>query len=481
MIYDRNIERGKAFLSTLGTFWDQIFEDHLFLSTLLDSGGQNWIDQYRSTLEIVDSISRFDIPLLRQQRWYGIEFLESAKNATPLNLLNYGEGAVYGPQPADTDFSPGQVFDYGVPFSLSTQTNFELPADIKYISGFLDNPSSPTAVMSEGSDFYIDTDNRTVVFLKDPFKVFPVRDIYDAAGNVTDRAISLWAFNVKIDIAALYYQFAFNVGQYVESLEGYKDLTNAIYDCLVLGPSRQVVNALISAMFGVKTCKVDGETVERIYSTAGEPTIIVTDSSVYTFNENATPIVSVGDTLSLFDSMVDVVQFYYNKTDILNHLSALSLGSGHIGVNMDGELLFENVTSPIVNGRFQISGAHEDVEAFWREVRRRERETGTSITDYLGTSTNPLMVAVDTMHGGIYLIRVKGAAVDDIYTVNDITSLLPPDSSFIIINEVSTTDSVTSESLSETLGFYDCDEPVEEDIDPDNTSEHVLVKGVPEC
>jgi hypothetical protein len=291
---------------------------------------------------------------------------------------------------------------------------------------------------------------------------------------------------VNIDVEDLYKRFAYAVGQAAQSTEHYRALVNAIYDTLVLGPSEEVVKSLISAMFGISTCRNDGEVVEEVLSETGALQII-TDQEVYTFPSSSTSLVSEGDTLERFQSLVNTVRFVYGAENILNELNALSLGSEFIGLNLSSELLFENKTVTISaqteTAVFEVSGRVSDLNTFWAEVTSRSSAASTSLRTLLGgagASVNPLEIALTLLDRAIFVVVVDMNTVNGVFPISDIAGLLPPEIAFIIINETSCEDTITADNTQNDIEEYECPSPLQDTVIPTNLSNNVTIKGVPE-
>ena len=334
-IYDR---MGQALLRTLGSFWYHYFGDRDQLETHYRSLGHEQGQTYLDYLDAVASVSRFDIPVFHKEDWYLWVIKESdsdrVKNVYDQAGLTYDGSITYDSARVDQFLFPLPTDSFLGPLA---DAKFQIYNRVLY----------PSKTWTRGLDFEIDYDQGTMRFYEDPFdsEYVAKREVVDDNGDVVDREIGLWLYRGEFDLDWVWERFGFAVALRLESSEGYKDLTNALWDAYVFGSNMRSMYMAIESMLGIPLVIEPTETVERIVEEP-ERTLVITDKNVYEFRAGVTVTVSVGDELTAGDSMIDavVIEDLAGNTPDVSTLSAVALDSNFLSGGYFAELVFENTS-----------------------------------------------------------------------------------------------------------------------------------------
>jgi hypothetical protein len=238
----------------------------------------------------------------------------------------------------------------------------------------------------------------------------------------------------KWDWFATYKQFGYVLRLQLKSSENYKQFINAIFDAFVSGTNIRTQQLALAAAFGVPLAIEAKEVVESIIRDADKLNIF-TDQHVYRFPLTATPIVFRHQQITAGESLTDLLQvFEFNRGNQIDpqDISALSVGAGLIPYGFQGELVFENIETPIivelgVDGFTKISwklgGFPFDADKFWDDTHaagvaknqtlamlldRRATPTGQPTAAMLPSTINPLQFLTDNvLRNNAYVVKVK--------------------------------------------------------------------------
>lgn len=415
-----------ALLNVMGSYWATTYQGNTLIENLADVTGQAAQQTYLQLLELINSVSRFDIPLYHQSNWYSITVKESEIN-TDLTLL-----AKYR-TPTPFKYSEPAVLEYGVShnqpyYSISKPANL---VDVKLIFNRLIDPS---AQLTQGIDFWLD--ESVIVFRDNPFtnNLIARRDILNSKGQIVDREMVLWLYRGQWDWDYVYEQFGYALRLKLQSSEGYKQFINAVFDAFCQGTSVRTQQLALAAAFGVPLVVETTETIETIAKDADKLNII-TDQHVYQFPLTANPIVSIGQTVKAGGALTDLFQvFELNRGTTISpaDISALTVGSGVLAWGYWGDITFENKQTPVVvepdvDGYTKISwdlgGFPFDLVKFWDDVHAagvaknqtlamlldvRPNPIGQPTAASLPTSINPLQFLADNLlRNNAYVVKVK--------------------------------------------------------------------------
>ena len=91
-----DFDRWRSLMGTLGSFWNELFEDRAQLRSLAEGRVQLGAQTLLELMDLFDAMSRYRIPILHRQNWYVLYLRESECNSVPAVLPGYGDGDIYG-------------------------------------------------------------------------------------------------------------------------------------------------------------------------------------------------------------------------------------------------------------------------------------------------------------------------------------------------------------------------------------------------
>lgn len=438
-----DLDRGRALLATLGTFWSRTYTAKDQLLSYTSSVGVLAAQNYHNILEVVQSLSRFDVPVFHKEYWVPIVLRKSELSSTRV-INNFFDAT-----PDRFDLTQS-LFD-GV---LNTDLfYFTAPKNLSNLGQIFNKIIYPTVALIENVDYIIDAKSQAIVFVDNPFDNPGFLRKPVTSGSDTDEEIVLWGFNGGFDYENVFNQFAYALGLRLKSSQGYKDLMNAVFDGLLAGGATCAdLDLAFSAICGIPLTIEDRETIEVVdYDTHG--VLIVSDKHAYRFGDRATPIVEVGQQVRAGTQLVrgfEIDEFFVGNTydplvrnadptccpapnnvlatnnyaDLLTEggvdllldpnapvcnpkkaLTALALDRGFLSACFYGDLVFENKEVPLVVDTtrpdgftyvsFKIAGLPQDVEHFFEEIHARGRQAAmhatpceTGVLNIRGTAVN---------------------------------------------------------------------------------------------
>jgi hypothetical protein len=387
--YPQNdFDRPDVLLDLLGSFWSSTYGDAEFVRDYAAATGYDAQQTYLQLLDLVNSVSRFSIPLYKSEAWFALTLRESQLRRN-LRPRVYGAGTYSDSGPA-----------YG-----STQTtvyfHVDKPAELSHAPYVFDRLIEPAVAWARGFDF--DLDDTEIFFLRNPFEQpsIPLRDVLDAEGQIVDRELTLWLYRGEWDWDTVYEQFGYVLELSMRTSEGYKSFLNSIFDGLILGTSRRLQCWALAAIFGVPATREPVETVEEIRTDLTE-VAIVTDKHAYVFPSAAVATVAVGDVLQAGTFLTDTLQlfeFTRGQVPTTEELAALTLENGMLAHGYWHGLTFANTLVPTTvetrdDGYTRISwplgGFSLDVEKFWDDVHAAGVAKGQTLAMLLDTRESPV-------------------------------------------------------------------------------------------
>lgn len=494
-----DLDHGDRILSLLGSFWSQIYQGRDLAEQFSFARGQLTAQTFRNLMEYLATKSRFEIPVFHKEQWHFLELLESQINDASTSLAKYD---------GEFTYDPAGSLKYGEPVD-SEFFAFPLPSDLHDVKLILNRISAPSLTWVRGVDYLIDKSNEAIVFRSNPFdtSLLPKRETLED-GVVTDSAVGLWLFRGDFDWQYVYSHFGYILNLRLQSSEYYKELVNAILDAIVEGTSARDVQNAFAAISGIPIVKESSETVENIITDHSYKWVI-TDSHAYRFSPETTITVSDNQKLVAGQTMSDGLRFYeFNRGELSDEISALSMGKGFLGFGFYGDLVFENsdvsldVTenyegSGYTRVEFDLGGYPGDVEKFWDDVheagvaagetlahlldlRQSSPDLGEPKASDLPSTINPLEFLVENvLRNNAFLVVVKPSEFSDLALGSAQLALLrkivPPPTAIIVLIELSQSDEPvildevglgTGPGYDESLTPYVGLEPFSETIDP---------------
>lgn len=312
----------------LGDFWYRQFPQQEELQALLLSVLEVQKQVQQDVDELLQSMSRKTVPEYHTVRWYPL-------TVTPEQYAEYAkEYAKY-----DGSYTYESILQFDVEQGLRPKV--KLPDEIHSVRRVTNRILNPEVAWD------VTLDGHWLFLPENPFQ---------AAFRQDDGSALLWLENVEVDTDNLYTQFGYLFGL----RHGGREMLNLLFDTLLHGPSHACVMGFLSLVTGIPVCRTDGERVVEITRNR-----VTTDHNQYTFSENDTLTVHVGDVLRLGDTMSEGLQ-------LTNDVPALKLGKGFVPLCLDEDLLVVNRETPVAvtypDGvarlDFPLSGAAKDVQRF---------------------------------------------------------------------------------------------------------------------
>jgi len=178
-------------------------------------------------------------------------------------------------------------------------------------------------------------------------------------------------------------------------------MVNHVYDALVEGTTARHINGLLSTMTGIPLVQEQTETVEQI---SVEPlrTIVITNAHTYVFRDVVNLTVAVGDKVRAGDSLIDAFEiFEINRGQCpdTDEVRQLAMGPGFLARGYFQDLVFENVSKPVVveldvdgytKVSWELSGWPGDVEKFFDDMHADGVAKGETMAMLLDVRANPV-------------------------------------------------------------------------------------------
>lgn len=453
--YPQNdLDNPELLLNLLGSFWATTYQGNGVVQDLMTITGQIVQQTYTQLLELLNSVSRQNIPVFHKEDWYALTIRESELNNSEALIARYGaeytyaDGLAYG-QKASNLF-------YAVP----------KPAGLETVSVIFNRIAVPSVEYILNIDFTITPD--LLVFRENPFTnpLVPKRDKLNNAGAIVDRECTLWLYRGDWDKNYLYDQFGYALKLNLKSSEAYKTFINAILDALVEGTSQRTQQLALGAVFGIPLVMETEEVVQHIRRL--DVLHIITNHHVYQFPLTSQPTVTEGMTVYAGDTLTDTLQIFEpNRGEKIDpaFLRALTLEPGVLNAGYWQGITFENqdkplIVEPDVDGYTKVSwelgGFTFDVEKFWADVHRngtaknqtlamlldkRENPTTQPFVGSLPATINPLQFLVDNyFRSNTFIVRfksgIKGLNRLAYVPVSQLHKILPPHTLMLLVIEL---------------------------------------------
>ncbi len=380
-------ERAKL-QAAVGSFWTDVFNDETVLASFLHARAQLDVQTQLNLMELLQTISRFSVPIYHTDNWYLLTLLETDKNAVDLANPRFDGAYTFG-DPVMLSF--GDTLQ--TPYSA-----WAVPEDLKQAPVILNRIVAPSLTLTHGIDYSVQ--EGAILFRDNPFEnpYVPVREIYEN-NRVIDRELQLWVYRGQFEWHTLSNQFGAVIGLRLPSSQQYKRLLNAVFDGIAEGGSLRNVLSALSAICDVPLTREDGEIVENILEDARSRWII-TDKHAYEFHLDASVEVAVGDVLQAGEALTGSLAYYeFNRgqTPTATQLRSLAIGKGYLSGGFFGDIVFENKdVALVVEGpnadtgnytkvSFEIHGTPGDVEKFWDDVHEAGIAAGQTLAMLLDT------------------------------------------------------------------------------------------------
>lgn len=463
-----DFNQGSQLLAQLGSFWFNVFADWHKLQVHYRSSGYEASQTYLNYLEMVATLSRFEIPVFHQEDWYLLTARQSESDSIP-SIYQAGD-LVYGGQTGLVAGRPmGFVQTYGGVDNPNLR-QIRMPDNLVDCSYVLQNlVVHPSKTWVAGTDYDIDKSRNLIRFREDPFtdSLVSKRDVVDANGNVVDVEIGIWVYKGNFDLNYVWTHFGYVLGIKLTSSEFYKDLVNVVWDARIVGGLTQAtLTRFLAAMSGVPIVLSPQETVEvvRIEETSK---LIITDVNVYRVPLGSTVTVSVGDVVYLGDSLTDAFEVAELSTNAPDYslVPAMAMSNNFLSGGYFAELSFRNHDVVLeylgldegnrAVVRFEVGGFPADVELFWEGVHARGVADGQTLANLLDLRENPqtepipsnLPATINPLHfvmenllrNNLFVIRVRVGSFNDgapgLNVFKYLRGIIPPHTTYIVFVE----------------------------------------------
>lgn len=469
----RDIDKPGVLKSYLGSHWDSAFGNTFQVEKLVQARGRAEMQKVTRLQESVQTVGRFGAPIFHTDRWQLITLRETDKNNSEVATLRYGEIVESSGQPAvyGNDPTTGVEYKYGVGQGL--YATFPIEATIVETPFIFNRLTEPSLTLTDGFDYFIDTDNNSITFRNDPFKnsLFAVDNVYEN-GVIVDREIRLWAFNVSIDEDYIYRHFGYVVGLDLPSSQPYLDYVNSVWDAAVEGTGGKQIEAAFAAATDTPIVETESETIEHVVKDSRH-LLVISDKRVYRYPLSAVSVVSVGDTVRAGDQLVDTVTIFEFHDGIVpssEDLVGLQLDRGMLaGVFADG-ITFHNrevdvtvdTSGIFTRVEFEVGGFVGDVTKFWDDFHNRGIDSPPTLAQLLDqrvtkvgepgpsnlpATINPLEFLIqNVLRNNAYVVKIKvtrqGEHALPLSKLRQLRKMVPPHTAMIILLELAVTEEV---------------------------------------
>jgi hypothetical protein len=473
-------------LGLLGSFWANTYEGNGLLEDLTSVTGQLAQQTYVQLMELINSVSRYTVPLYHQDNWYALTIRQSQLNADADRIASYTD-------PATFEYRTPSDIDYGIPQAPGQYFTVAKPADLVQVRAIFNRLVEPSVELCEGIDYWFTPTQ--IAFREDPFlnPKIAKREWLNDRGEVVDTELVLWLYRGQWDWSYVYEQFGYALRLRLQTSEGYKQFINAIFDAFTTGTAIRHQQLALSAAFGVPLAIETTETVEAIRDDNHHRNII-TDQHVYKFPLGTQAIVTPGQVIKAGDPLTDLLQvFELNRGEPLD-IAALSVGPGVLALGYYSDLTFLNTEVPLIvetdaqgytRVSWELGGFPYDVEKFWDDVHasgvaknqtlamlldQRPEPEGQPTAAALPATINPLhFLTQNLLRNNAAVVKVKpGSQLGRrlaFVPVEQLRKIQPPHSLLIFVVELGYHDNpVIMEAAgtelqpgySETVGGFPC-------------------------
>ncbi len=262
-----NEDKILSYLHGMSDFWIHMFADSEKINLLMEANSVVASDIYNKFLQLTSVISLEDISTLTNTQ-------------VKLELLS-AESLV-----------SGEIETYSFPSINSA----------RYIANraFL-----PTTLLEEGSDFYIDVENRTISFSRSLSDMgFPFR--FSSTGV---KEFALWFIDSRVDDQLVYNHYAKIIDiSPTGSTINYRNFVHGVYYLYVSGPNLEILRRGLNLTLGIPLAREAEEVLEIRKYPNTDNYLVITDSNSYLIPYGITPTVSIGDLLVEGDDLATWIE-----------------------------------------------------------------------------------------------------------------------------------------------------------------------------
>ena len=148
-------------LGLIGSFWRNVYEGSYLAGSVLHARAQLDADAHLRLLDLVASMSRFEVPVFHRANWTFLRLLESRKNETEVAAFD-----------GSLTFSEGSPAAYDVPRAGELHA-WAVPAGLAAARVVLNRITDASLVLTEGADYTLE--NGVIRFRTGSYEVIRTR------------------------------------------------------------------------------------------------------------------------------------------------------------------------------------------------------------------------------------------------------------------------------------------------------------------
>jgi len=439
-----DLDKPRKVLALLGSLWTEAYDGAAFLEATVDARNNIARQAYDDLLQDGELISRLKMPIWHTRNWYAL-FVKASEMTSAAAIWHFDD-----PDLPHFDAAPGFTFDVPV---ITGAVGTEAPPDFHNVLMISNRINDPSVVLHKDIDFVISQEG-ALVFRENPFlnPLFPKSAEFQG-GEVDDVEIVLWLSRPEFDWGLIFAHFGYVLGLRLPTTEGYKTLVNLVMDAHVRATAQVDVERTVGAIYGIPLVREAEEVIQDIQSDSRH-LLVVTDYHVYEHRLGATPVVAVGDLVTMGQPMIDAFVSYDMRDGIaFPDVPAITLPMGMLAPSFVGEISWENSLVPVTvtgtpgNERVEwpLGGRTDDVAHFWDTVHIRGLIYGDSLyelmEDYYGTVPpviNPMeFLIANVLRNNCMLIVIQTSGISEaaLDTASDqwLRKIIPPHVTLIVI------------------------------------------------
>lgn len=439
---------GASFSNYLSSFWSQMFSDPEMVSGIGDAFARQLAQHYQDFAETVNSTSVAEIAPFHTELVYPI-FIRQSEFSTGPRLLNFGDGGLFGPQPAGGRYKEGQTLNFGERAELAPVYYVDLPDDVVDTGSLILNRlHNPSVILVNGSDFVFQ--DGVVVFKEDIFAndLIAKRKIAAADGSV-DSEIVLWATNAQIEKFQLYRCYGHLFFGKEASGTALKAALQTIFRLYSDGPSIAHLDSFIAAAAGFPISSEAVETVESI-DVIGSTQVVVTDKAAYripaglTLRESVVtgavlksgaPFTTATEVSDRFSSPLwwtEIDGLTVDRGLTMSGIAPVGFLNTEVQVTLDNAILVDG--NPRRPCRFYLAGTETNVNLFWDKTKELNLEADEFLSEILWKQaglvdgngdpdysqdlyTNPMRLLNDLIGDNLILVKINDTISGDVVSM----------------------------------------------------------------
>ena len=448
---------GNTLYAWLGSLWRGLHKGDDLVRGLQAARGLRLAQLYVDILEAARLQDRYGAPVFHRELWHPIILRKSLRNKAQENLLTLGGAKQIGPQPPQSEYGDGTVFQMGRMANFEKYVTYPLKGPIAGgARSIADNIVNPAVALARDVNYWIEND--TLIFRKEddplndgsPFTRVDLPEMITGEDGTRSPDVEcvLWASDVLIDRNYISDHLSYALGANAPSSDVVKRILNAAWSATSCGLTPELVKTLLAALLNVPVIQGDRETVvditlERNAAGAAVARLVQTDRGVYrvSLKANLRKDIQIGTVLIRGDLLDETLRIY----PFMN--SPVGRG-GRFAVPLEQDIpsivrppallrarteygvyamwpeseVKRSVASPGDDGNqhlyFDLGGTASDVAAFWSDVWKTAEDRGVSMETLLGpegTTVSPADFVLKNLVGANSLfVVVDRAQADDV-------------------------------------------------------------------